>query len=136
MKKQILVLFLLGMFAGFSKINSVQAQDVAKVAGHVYKQLVDTLGIRIFEVTFKPGDKVAVHSHPDHTVYVLSGGTLEIINDKGMKEVHEIPTGMTMVFPAETHSAQNIGTTTIKAMVTEINRDRPASKMAKKSAKK
>ena len=33
--------------------------------------LNDTMGIRLLEVTYKPGDSSAMHSHPDYAVYRL-----------------------------------------------------------------
>jgi beta-alanine degradation protein BauB len=124
MKKQFNYLLIFSILLVFVHYNEANAQDVAKVGGNVYKLLVDTLGVRMFEVTFNPGDKVAMHSHPDHAVYALSGGSLEITNDKGHKEVVEITSGMAAIFPAETHSARNLGNSTIKAIVMEINRPR------------
>ena len=34
--------------------------------------------VRVFNVTFKPGDKAVMHHHPDHVVYVLEGGKMKL----------------------------------------------------------
>ena len=50
------------------------AQDPLKVDGKIYKKLLDNNRVRALEVLFKPGTKIAMHTHPDHLVYVLDGG--------------------------------------------------------------
>jgi quercetin dioxygenase-like cupin family protein len=47
--------------------------DPLDVAGNVYKLKMENERVRVFEVTFKPGDKAAMHHHPDHVVYVMGG---------------------------------------------------------------
>ena len=98
------------------------ATDAAKVAPDVYKVKNDTLGIRILEVTAKPGGSIDIHSHPDGAIYVINGGTTEFTLKDGTKRVNELKTGMAMVLPAETHSAKNTGKTTLKAILVEVNR--------------
>ena len=54
------------------------AMDPMKVEAAFVKALADTLNVKFYEATFKPGDSVGLHTHPDHLVYVIEGGTLEI----------------------------------------------------------
>ena len=98
------------------------SMDAMKVAPDVYKIKNDTLGIRVLEVTVKPGGSVAMHSHPDGAIYVIEGGTVEFAAKDGTKMTNELKTGMAMVLPAETHSAKNTGKTTLKAILVEVNR--------------
>src|SRR5436190_2475617 len=48
--------------------------DAIKAAPDLYKVLSDSMGIRIVEATYKPGDSSALHSHPDYAIYALAGG--------------------------------------------------------------
>ncbi len=100
------------------------SMDVARNAANVYKLLADSLGIRIFEVAFEPGETAALHMHPDAAAYVVDGGTLEVTGADGKKQVFELKPGMGMVFGPETHSATNTGKTTIKAAFMEVKRPR------------
>ena len=43
--------------------------DAVAAAPNFYKVLSDTMGIRIVEVTYKPGDSSVWHSNPDYAIY-------------------------------------------------------------------
>lgn len=96
--------------------------DATKVAPALYKLKADTLGIRVLEINYKPGQSSAMHSHPDNALYVIEGGKGEFTGKDGTKNVMEFKKGMTAVGAAETHSVKNIGTTTLKAILVEVNR--------------
>ncbi len=100
------------------------SRRVTIVASDLYKQLADSLNIRIVEGSYKPGDSSAVHSHPDYAVYVLEGSTMELTLMDGTKRQLELKKGMTLVLPAVTHSSKNIGKTTFKFILVEVNRPR------------
>ncbi|MBI5913871.1 MAG: cupin domain-containing protein [Bacteroidetes bacterium] len=100
------------------------SMDVAKNAPNVYKLLADSLGLRLFEIEFEPGETAALHMHPDNAVYVTEGGTLEVTGADGKKMVYELKPGMGMIFGPETHSATNTGKTTVKAVFVEVRRPR------------
>jgi len=118
----------------------VHAQDPMKVAPNVYKKvLLENDKVRVLEVEFAPGDSTAWHHHPNHVAYALTDGKLEI-TDKGKKPmVAELKAGQAMYLPAVTHKAKNVGTTTLKIVVTEIKAPgaKPAGEpMTKKTDKK
>ena len=96
--------------------------DASKVASNLYKVIKDTMGIRILEATYKPGQSSAMHSHPDLGMYVISGGNTEFTGKDGKKEKWEFKSGVSMVVPAGTHSVKNIGKTTVKVLLVEVNR--------------
>ena len=96
--------------------------DASKVAGNLYKVTKDTMGIRILHVTYKPGQSSAMHSHPDLALYTISGGTVEFTEKDGKKIKSELKTGMSAVVPADTHNVKNIGKTTAKVLLVEVNR--------------
>ena len=98
------------------------SMDASKVAPNLYKVMKDTMGIRILHVTYKPGQSSAMHSHPDLVLYVISGGTMEFTKKDGKKDKRELKTGISMVVPADTHSVKNIGKTTAKVLLVEVNR--------------
>ncbi|MBS1934435.1 MAG: cupin domain-containing protein [Bacteroidetes bacterium] len=96
--------------------------DATKVASKEYKLAKDSLGIRIINVTYKPGEVSAMHSHPDLAMYVLSASKAEFTGKDGKKQVHDLKPGMAMIVPADTHSVKNVGSTTAKVLLVEINR--------------
>lgn len=108
--------------------NSSQGQDLdaVKVAAGLYTVAKDTMGIRVLEVNYKPGDSSAMHSHPDNALYVIDGGKAEFTEKDGSKQVVDMKNGMTMIGGAETHSVKNVGKTTMKAILVEVNRPNQA----------
>ncbi len=100
------------------------SRSVTTISPDLYKQLFDTLNIRIIEGTYKPGDSSVIHAHPDFALYVLDGSTVELTSMDGNKQNIEFKKGMAVVLPAATHSAKNIGKTTLRLIVVEVNRPR------------
>lgn len=97
------------------------AQDPMKSANNVYKKvLLENDKARVMQVIFAPGTTAAWHSHPNHTIYALTGGKIEITEKGKPANSMEIKTGTAMYMPAVTHMAKNTGQTTIKLIVTEI----------------
>ena len=56
--------------------------DAIKAAPDLYKVLSDSAGIRIVEVTYKPGDSSALHSHADYAVYAKLQVVLQLFMQK------------------------------------------------------
>lgn len=100
------------------------AMDPINVEAAFAKVLADTLNVKLYEVTLKPGDSAGLHTHPDYTLYVLQGGTLKIYRKEGEPQVNELQAGMGVIFPGETHSGKNVGSTTVKLLVSDIYRPR------------
>lgn len=96
-----------------------RAQDPLKVAPGMYKLLFENEKVRVMEVTFKPGERIPEHSHPDHFVYVVTGGKLKITAGEKVAEADLTP-GQVMWIPAEKHWAVNLGTTDVRLLVTEV----------------
>ena len=98
------------------------ATDDVTVAPNLYKLIADSAGIKIVEATYKPGDSSAMHSHPDYAIYAIAGGTAAFYTKDGARMVNEMKTGMVNIRPAEFHSVKNIGKTTMKVLLVEVNR--------------
>ena len=112
-----------------SDTSSMPAYDPAMepltVGAKFSKKLSDTLGIKMYEFTVKPGDSWALHNHPDHTVYVLQGGKMALfIQAIGKQDTLTFPTGMGLINGPLSDSGKNIGNTTIKLLVQDIYRPR------------
>lgn len=99
------------------------AMDPLTVEAAYAKVLADTLNIKMYEITLKPGDSALIHNHPDYTLYVLQGGKIAITSN-GSRQIMDMKTGMGVVFGALTHSGKNIGNTTIKLLINDIYRHR------------
>ena len=100
------------------------AMDPVKVEAAFIKMFADTLGVKFYEATFKPGDSIGMHTHPDNIIYVLEGSTAEMTLQDGTKQVVEFKTGMGMVGGPVTHAGKNIGSTNLRLLVSDIYRPR------------
>jgi len=76
--------------------------------------------VRVGKCTFPPGVGHEKHFHYPHFGYVVAGGTMQIINDKGVVEVREVITGSTWSTNEITiHEALNTGDTTTSYLIVE-----------------
>ena len=75
---------------------------------------------RVLEVTFKPGQKVALHQHPKHIAYVLKGGDLKLTEEGKEPQEMKLVAGAVVFLSAQKHSAENTGKTTVKILVVEL----------------
>jgi quercetin dioxygenase-like cupin family protein len=96
--------------------------DPCQVSPDYYKELFTNEKLRVVEMTLPPGHKDAQHSHPDETVYFLKGGKARIHVGGDAMEV-EVPDGHVMHHEAWTHVVENIGDTTIHAIIFEPHMD-------------
>jgi len=77
--------------------------------------------VKVFEVTFQPGEKAAMHHHPDHVVYVRKGGKLKVTVDS-KPEIFNFETGQTMFLNEQSHEVENVGKTTVDLLVVELKK--------------
>lgn len=100
------------------------AMDLMITASENIEILGDTLGVKMYIGTIHPGDSIALHAHPDHTIYVLEGGTLAVYFEGKEKQIMELPAGMGFFSPPLSDAAVNVGNTTIKLLTHDIYRPR------------
>jgi quercetin dioxygenase-like cupin family protein len=117
---------LLAITLAIPAAREARAQEPLKVAPEMYRLLQENDRIRVLEVTFKPGAKIAKHSHPDHMVYAITAGKLRISHPTGEPADVEVKAGDVLWIPAETHWAENTGKTELRLLVTELKEPAPA----------
>jgi len=101
--------------------TNVYAQDIMKVGTSLpNKVLLDNDQVRVILVESVPGAVTPWHSHPNHVLYALTDGKLEITDQGKKATVLEFKAGQALYFPAVTHTVKNIGTTTAKMILTEL----------------
>ena len=101
------------------------AMDAYNMGGDAIKKIKDTLSIKMYEVSGKPGESFALHTHPDHIAYVLQGGTVALyIKETGKVDTINFPTGLGLINGPLSDSGKNIGKTTVKILVADIHRPR------------
>ena len=113
--KTLLVVFVLAVAA-----NQVSAQDVAKVAPQNCKVLLENDHVRVVEIWIKPGEKLAMHSHPASVTYVMSSAKLKTTLPDGKTVETEGQVGQALWSDGGAHEQVNTGTTEARALVVEM----------------
>ena len=67
-----------------------------------------------------PSERIALHAHPDHVVYVFDDGKLKLSSPDGKSVEVVLKAGQTLWIPAETHAAENVGSTDAHSLVVEL----------------
>jgi quercetin dioxygenase-like cupin family protein len=101
--------------------TNVNAQDPMKVATNVTKKvLLENDQVRVLQVEYAPGETTPWHSHPNNVIYALTDGKIEITDKDKPARVLELKAGEAVYMPAVTHMVKNIGSTTLRLVVTEL----------------
>ena len=97
-----------------------QMYDALHAAPNVYKLIMENDRVRVFNVRFKPGEKAAMHTHPDHIVYTLNDGKLRLTPLKGKTQEMDLKAGQTIWMNATSHTAENLGKTDLHFLAVEL----------------
>lgn len=111
---------LLVVFALVLTVSAVSAQDVLKVAPNNCKVLLENDRVRVVEIRIKPGEKLAMQSHPASVTYVLTAGKLQTTLPDGKTVETEAQMGQTLWNDGGSHEQVNVGTTEVRALVVEM----------------
>jgi quercetin dioxygenase-like cupin family protein len=96
------------------------AQDAATANSATVTVKLDNPNVRVLESTLKPGEKENIHSHPASVIYVIAGGKVRNHFADGKAVDSELTAGAVIYREPLTHWAENIGTTPIHLIITEI----------------
>ncbi len=96
--------------------------DALHGAANVYKLILENDRMRVFDVKFKPGEKAAMHRHPDHLVYVLADGTLKLSLPDNSSQQFQLRAGQAVWIEAGPHAAENVGKTEAHSLVVELKK--------------
>lgn len=123
MKNLIKLTAVVVLILSLASMNKTIAQDVVKTNPKNTKLLCDTAGVRMVMVNWKPGEQLALHTHPVNEIYVLQGGQLTVSHKGGSTDVLNLKAGDHFQSPAEiAHTTKNTGTTSVRIILVEINK--------------
>ena len=105
-----------------AKVALAEDQDPLKLAPGIYSLLFENDQVRVCDIRFKSGDKIAMHSHPDHLLYILSPGTIKLSYADGTSKTVDAQAGQVLWSKAESHVSENIGTTEVHALIVELKK--------------
>jgi quercetin dioxygenase-like cupin family protein len=105
-------------FALFTAVPS-KAQNITDVSKGS-KVVLDNEKVHVVDFVSKPGEKNAMHSHPDYLIYVIEGGTTKSTTKDGKSENLVFKKGQTLWRGATTHETENVGKTKIHLLLVEF----------------
>jgi quercetin dioxygenase-like cupin family protein len=94
--------------------------DALHAASNVSKLIMENDRVRVFDVRFKPGEKAAMHMHPDHVMYVFNNGKLKLTPSTGKTQELDLKGGQAIWMDATSHAAENLGKTDVHLLVVEL----------------
>jgi len=103
------------------------AQDPVKTDGDNYKVVLEIDRVRVMEYRDKPGDKTALHHHPDFVMHVVSPFTRRLAFEDGRMVERRFTAGQTIWMDAQNHIGENIGTTNTHVFIVELKEPRPST---------
>jgi beta-alanine degradation protein BauB len=122
--------FILGLLFGVALTTAAfvlssevaSSMDPVKISPQYYKVLLENDEVRVLEYHLKPGEKEAMHSHPAGIVYTLSDGRMKTTVPNGESHESERKAGEAIWRDPVTHSAENTGTSEIRALAVEMKK--------------
>jgi quercetin dioxygenase-like cupin family protein len=99
----------------------VVAQDAVKTSPNNTKLVLENERVRVYEFWAKAGDKIAMHSHPDHVVYASAGGKVKFTGGDGKVTETEMKPGQGLFVPATTHSI-DVVSGEVRTVVVELKK--------------
>jgi quercetin dioxygenase-like cupin family protein len=93
--------------------------DPKIVASNVYKVINENEKMRVVRVTFKVGETAKMHHHPQHMIYVMKGGKLNLTSG-GKTQAMDLKEGSAIFMEAQDHEATNIGDSVVDMLVVEL----------------
>ncbi len=116
MKKPVIVSLL-------TLLSFASAQLLAAESLFMKTVLMDNTEVHVFELFFKPGGASPEHTHDyGRVVYVLQGGTLDLVKADGTAVRKKLKPGKVVWRPAETHIVKNVGDSDVQLVEIEVKK--------------
>lgn len=92
-------------------VAAVPMVDPVRLSPQYYKVRLDNARVRVLEFRSKPGDKEAMHSHPEGVVFALADATYRNTYPNEPATTHSDAQGDVEWRDAVTHAGENVGST-------------------------
>ena len=101
------------------------AQDAVKTDPAHYKVVLENASVRILRISYDPGAKSTMHSHPDSIVIPLAASKVRFTLPDGKSQDSDLASESAMYTPAGTHNPANMGTGPVDALLVEFKTAAP-----------
>jgi len=96
--------------------------DPVKVDPKHYKVEFENESVRVLHISYGPGEKSVMHSHPNSVVVYTTDGMTRMTTPDGKSQDMTNKAGATAWTPAGTHLPQNIGAKPFEAILVELKK--------------
>ncbi|MGE5797699.1 MAG: cytoplasmic protein [Ignavibacteria bacterium] len=96
------------------------AQDAVKVDPKHYKVEFENDQVRVLRITYAPGEKGVMHSHPEGVVIFLSDAAGKLTHPDGKTDTLDVKKGFVTWAPATTHQGENVGDESFEVIQIEM----------------
>lgn len=96
--------------------------DPVKVDSKHYKVEFENESVRVLRISYGPGEKSVMHSHPDSVVVYLTDGTTRMTTPDGKSQVVNTKAGTASWTAAGLHLPQNVGTKPSQLVLVELKK--------------
>jgi quercetin dioxygenase-like cupin family protein len=101
--------FLFTMLVSVFSTYTALAQDAAEADPEHYKVEFENEQVRVLRITYGPGEKSVMHSHPESMVVFLTDGDGKFTFPDGKTEDSKFEAGLFLWNPEVTHNPENTG---------------------------
>jgi quercetin dioxygenase-like cupin family protein len=96
--------------------------DPVKVDPKHYKVEFENDSVRVLRISYGPGEKSVMHSHPNAVAIYLTDGMTRMTTPDGKSEDRPAKTGGVTWTPAGTHLPQNVGKRPFQVILVELKK--------------
>ena len=109
----------------FAWSGAALAQDAVKTDPSHYTVVLENASVRILKISYAPGSKSIMHSHPDAIVIPLSSSKVRFGLPDGKSQDSDLASESALYTPAGTHTPTNIGSGPVDALLVEFKTKSP-----------
>jgi quercetin dioxygenase-like cupin family protein len=87
--------------------------------------------VRVLELRLKPGEREAMHTHPQYVLYALTDYRVKNTSADGTVRVFDRKAGDVFWGEPVTHGGENVGETEVRAVIVELKQNTPQTEAGK-----
>ncbi len=107
---------------------AARAQDAVAADPKHYSVEFENDQVRVLRVVYGPGEKSALHEHPESVAVYLTDGHIRITLPDGRTGEPQVKAGQAMWHRAGRHAIENLGSTPFELVLTELKQPAPPVK--------
>ncbi|HUF47307.1 MAG TPA: hypothetical protein VMM93_05780 [Vicinamibacterales bacterium] len=105
----------------------VLAQDAVRTDPAHYTLIAENATVRVLKISYGPGEKSIMHSHPDAIVIPLVASKVRFTMPDGTAQDVDMPNESATYSPAGVHTPANLGAVRIEAVLIEFKGAAPGT---------